>query len=134
MNCLNLIYEHLQAVFTHFLFVFLPVICICSWSKKWSKDSTVILQLFSGDTVIYKLSQIKTDYITGFKKKNNKNIWTFKIYPNNDVAYYTLKNHEKVWIYQPDPSQGNFLKLIKWINLFLAKKTLNIIISHYDIL
>ena len=75
------------------------------------QDSIVVLQLFSGDTVIYNLSQSKTDHITGFKKKKNNDIWTFKIYPNNDVAFYTLKNQEKVWIYQPNPSQGNFLEI-----------------------
>tara|TARA_B100001094_G_C18193656_1_gene809066 strand:+ start:4764 stop:5387 length:624 start_codon:yes stop_codon:yes gene_type:complete len=86
------------------------------------QDSTVVLQLLSGDTVIYKLSQSKTDHITGFKKNKNKDIWTFKIYPFNDVAYYTLKNQEKVWIYQPDPSQGNFLKISQIEKFILGKK------------
>ena len=90
--------------------------------QKNKQDSTVILQLLSGDTVNYKLSQIETDYITGFKKKNNKNIWTFKIYPNNDVAYYTLKNHEKVWIYQPDPMKGNFLNISQMEKFISGKK------------
>ncbi len=86
------------------------------------QDSTVVLQLFSGDTVIYKLSQSKKDHITGFKKKKNKDIWTFKIYPNNDVAYYTLKNQEKVWIYQTDPSQGNFLEINQMEKFTSGKK------------
>ena len=85
-------------------------------------DSTVVLQLFSGDTVIYNLSQSKTDHLTGFKKKKNKDIWTFKIYPNNDVAYYTLKNHEKVWIYQTDPSLGNFLEINQMEKFTSGKK------------
>ena len=86
------------------------------------QDSTVVLQLFSGDTVIYKLSQSKTDHITGFKKKKKKDIWTFKIYPYNDVAYYTLKNQEKVWIYQADPSQGNFLEINQMEKFTSGKK------------
>ena len=113
-----------------FLICFLlPVVCFHSQNfqslKKNKQDSTVILQLLSGDTVSYKLSQIKTDHITGFKKKNNKNIWTFKIYSNNDVAYYTLKNHEKVWIYQPDPTQGNFLNINQMEKFISGKKNAN---------
>ena len=91
-------------------------------SQKNKQDSTVILQLFSGDTVNYKLSQIKKDHITGYKKKKNKNIWTFKIYPNNELAYYTLKGHEKVWIYQPDSSQGNFLNISQMDKFISGKK------------
>ena len=117
------IYKHLNLFFICFLPSFVFVHGQNDQGLQKNKlDSTVILQLFSGDTVNYKLSQIKTDYITGFKKKNNKNIWTFKIYPNNDVAYYTLKNHEKVWIYQPDPSQGNFLNISQMDKFISGKK------------
>ena len=86
------IYKLYHSFFTCFL---LSIIFV---QEKNGQDSTVVLQFFSGDTVIYKLSQSKTDHLTGFKKKKNKDIWTFKIYNNNDVAYYTLKNQEKVWI------------------------------------
>ena len=110
------IYKLYYSFFTCFLF---PIISVQGQN---GQDSTVVLQLLSGDTVIYKLSQSKTDHITGFKKNKNKDIWTFKIYPFNDVAYYTLKNQEKVWIYQPDPSQGNFLEIIQIEKFILGKK------------
>ena len=48
------------------------------------------------------------------------------------VAYYTLKN-QKNMDYQPDPTQ-ELLNINQMENLFLVKKTLIIIISHYDIL
>ncbi len=110
------IYKLYYSFFTCFLF---PIISVQGQN---GQDSTVVLQLLSGDTVIYKLSQSKTDHITGFKKNKNKDIWTFKIYPFNDVAYYTLKNQEKVWIYQPDPSQGNFLEISQIEKFILGKK------------
>ena len=85
------------------------------------QDSTVILQLLSGDTVIYKLSKNKTDHITGFKKNKNKDIWIFKIYPNNELAYYYYINQEKKWIYQPNPTQGKFLE-VKHMQEFVSGK------------
>ena len=110
------IYKLYQSFFTCFL---LSTIFVQGQN---SQDSTVVLQLFSGDTVIYKLSQSKTEHITGFKKKKKKDIWTFKIYPNNDVAYYTLKNQEKVWIYQTESSQGNFLGINQMEKFISGKK------------
>ena len=89
--------------------------------QNW-QDSTVVLQLLSGDTVIYNLSQTKTDHITGFKKKKKKDTWTFKIYSNNDVAYYSLKNQEKVWIYKHNPRQGNFLEISQMEKFTSGKK------------
>ena len=62
-----------------------------------------ILQLFYN---FYQVIQSFTSYhklkqtILLDIKKRKKDIWTFKIYPYNDVAYYTLKNQEKVWIYR----------------------------------
>ena len=56
------IYKLYYSFFTCFLF---PIISVQGQN---GQDSTVVLQLLSGDTVIYKLSQSKTDHITGFKK------------------------------------------------------------------
>ena len=69
MNCLNLIYEHLQAVSLIFYMFFVVNNFV---QEQNGQDSTVVLQLFSGDTVIYKLSQSKTDHLTGFKKRKIK--------------------------------------------------------------
>ena len=82
------IYKLYHSFFTCFL---LSIIFV---QEQNGQDSTVVLQLFSGDTVIYKLSQSKTDHLTGFKKKKNKDIWTFKIYNNNGGILHFKKSEK----------------------------------------
>ena len=111
-----------------FLIFFLVSIIFIRAQK--SEDSTVILQLLKGDTVIYKLIQNEADHLTGFKKKKNNDIWTFKIYPKNELVYYRLKNQEKIWIYEQNISNGNFLAFNEMDNFIQGKKMLNIIIGQ----
>jgi hypothetical protein len=102
-------------------FIFFLVSIIFIRAQK-SEDSTVILQLLKGDTVIYKLFQNEADHLTGFKKKKNNDIWTFKIYPKNELVYYRLKNKEKIWIYEQNISNGNFLAFNEMDNFIQGKK------------
>jgi len=102
-------------------FIFFLVSIIFIRAQK-SEDSTVILQLLKGDTVIYKLIQNEADHLTGFKKKKNNDIWTFKIYPKNELVYYRLKNQEKIWIYEQNISNGNFLAFNEMDNFIQGKK------------
>ena len=76
----------------------------------------------SGDTVIYKLSENKKSHITGFKKKSKKDIWKFKIYSENDIAFYTFSNGEKTWMYQTNPKIGQFLKPFEIGTIYFRKK------------
>ena len=82
----------------------------------------VILNLVSGDTVIYKLSENNTSHITGFKKKTNKDIWKFKIFSEDEVAFYTYLNGQKTWMYQTNPKIGQFLKRDEMEQYILGKR------------
>lgn len=82
----------------------------------------VILNLMSGDTVIYKLSENNSSHITGFKKKTNKDIWKFKIFSEDEVAFYTYSNGEKNWMYQTNPKIGQFLKRDEMEQYILGKR------------
>ena len=66
--------------------------------KKEFKNVT--LYLLSGDTVQYKLSEIKEDHINGYRRIKNKDVWKFKAYPNLDLLYYNSKSLNKNWIYK----------------------------------
>ena len=68
----------------------------------------VILHLLSGDTVIYKLSENKKSHVTGFQKKSKKDLWKFKIYSENDIAFYTTLTGKKLGYTKLILKKGNF--------------------------
>ena len=69
----------------------------------------ITIHLLSGDTISYKLLEIKENHLAGYQKKNKRDIWKFKIYPNADVLFYSTPTLNKKWVYVPDSSNGNFL-------------------------
>lgn len=69
----------------------------------------ITIHLLSGDTISYKLLEIKENHLAGYQKKNKRDIWKFKIYPNADVLFYSTPTLNKKWVYAPDSSNGNFL-------------------------
>jgi len=69
----------------------------------------ITIHLLSGDTINYKLLEIKENHLAGYQKKNKRDIWKFKIYPNADVLFYSTPTLNKKWVYVPDSSNGNFL-------------------------
>ena len=77
---------------------FLLILVNAQDEKKEFKNVT--LYLLSGDTVEYKLSEIKEDHINGYRRIKNKDVWKFKAYPNLDVLYYNSKSLNKNWVYK----------------------------------
>ena len=69
----------------------------------------ITIHLLTGDTLNLKLLEIKEDHLAGYQKKNKKDIWKFKIYPNSDVLFYSTPTLNKNWVYVPDSSIGNLL-------------------------
>ena len=69
----------------------------------------ITIHLLSGDTINYKLLEIKEDHLAGYLKKNKRDIWKFKIYPNTDILFYSTSTLNKNWIYVPNSSNGNIL-------------------------
>lgn len=76
---------------------------------KNSDLQNITLHLLSGDTLTYKLLEIKEDHLAGYQKKNKRDVWKLKIYPNVDVLYYSTSTLNKNWVYVPDSSTGNVL-------------------------
>ena len=103
---------------------FLIIICFnfnvnAQFEKEQYQD--VVLHLLSGDTVLYKLSENNTSHLTGFKKNNN-DFWKFKIFPEEDVAFYTDSSQKKSWIYKPDFKNGKFLNYLEMESYLSGKK------------
>lgn len=82
----------------------------------------ITIHLLSGDTLNYKLLEIKEDHLAGYQKKNKKDIWKFKIYPKSDVLFYSTPNLNKNWVYFPDSSVGNVLSKEHMEQYVLGKK------------
>lgn len=104
---------------------FLTIICFTSnvnaqFEKEQYQD--VVLHLLSGDTVLYKLSKNNTSHLTGFKKNNNNDFWKFKIFPEEDVAFYTDSSQKKSWMYKPDFKNGKFLNYLEMESYLSGKK------------
>jgi len=87
-----------KTLLTFLLMFFLLILVNAQDEKKEFKNVT--LYLLSGDTVEYKLSEIKEDHINGYRRIKNKDVWKFKAYPNLDVLYYNSKSLNKNWIYK----------------------------------
>jgi hypothetical protein len=82
----------------------------------------VVLHLLSGDTILYKLSENNTSHLTGFKKNNNNDFWKFKIFSEEDVAFYTDSSQKKSWMYIPDFKNGKFLNYLEMESYLSGKK------------
>lgn len=76
---------------------------------KNSDLQNITLHLLSGDTLTYKLLEINEDLLAGYQKKNKRDVWKLKIYPNSDILYYSTSTLNKNWVYVPDSSTGNVL-------------------------
>lgn len=76
---------------------------------KNSDLQNITLHLLSGDTLIYKLLEINENHLAGYQKKNKRDVWKLKIYPNTDILYYSTSTLNKNWVYVPDSSTGNVL-------------------------
>ena len=76
---------------------------------KNSDLQNITLHLLSGDTLTYKLLEINEDHLAGYQKKNKRDVWKLKIYPNTDILYYSTSTLNKNWVYVPDSSTGNVL-------------------------
>ena len=87
-----------KTLLTFLLMFFLLILVNAQDEKKEFKNVT--LYLLSGDTVEYKLSEIKEDHINGYRRIKNKDVWKFKAYPNLDVLYYNSKSLNKNWVYK----------------------------------
>jgi hypothetical protein len=97
--------QNLLIIFISFFFTIFQF----NAQDKNSDLQDIKIHLLSGDTVNYKLLEIKEDHLAGYQKKNKKDIWKFKIYPNEDVLYYSTPRLNKNWVYVPDSSIGNLL-------------------------
>ena len=94
------------------LILFFPFFFITFQSNAQDKNSDlqdITIHLLSGDTVNFKLLEIKEDHLAGYLKKNKRDIWKFKIYPNTDILFYSTPTLNKNWIYVPNSSTGNIL-------------------------
>ena len=76
---------------------------------KNSDLQNITLHLLSGDTLTYKLLEINEDHLAGYQKKNKRDVWKLKIYPNTDILYYSTSSLNKNWVYVLDSSTGNVL-------------------------
>ena len=76
---------------------------------KNSDLQNITLHLLSGDTLTYKLLEINENHLAGYQKKNKRDVWKLKIYPNTDILYYSTSTLNKNWVYVPDSSTGNVL-------------------------
>ena len=105
-------------------FLCLYILFALNMSSQETKEEyqDVILHLLSGDTVIYKLSENKKSHVTGFQKKSKKDLWKFKIYSENDIAFYATLTGEKTWMYQTSPKKGQFLKPFELEQYVLGKR------------
>ncbi len=81
------------------LVMFYLLISVDAQEEK-NEFKNVTLYLLSGETVQYKLSEIKEDHINGYRRIKNKDVWKFKAYPNLDLLYYNSKSLNKNWIYK----------------------------------
>jgi hypothetical protein len=94
------------------LILFFPFFFITFQFNAQDKNSDlqdITIHLLSGDTVNFKLLEIKEDHLAGYLKKNKRDIWKFKIYPNTDILFYSTPTLNKNWIYVPNSSIGNIL-------------------------
>jgi len=94
------------------LILFFPFFFINFQFNAQDKNSDlqdITIHLLSGDTVNFKLLEIKEDHLAGYLKKNKRDIWKFKIYPNTDILFYSTPTLNKNWIYVPNSSIGNIL-------------------------
>ena len=86
-NCLILFYEqktqNLLILFTSLFFITFQL----NAQDKNSDLQDITIHLLSGDTINYKLLEIKEDHLAGYLKKNKRDIWKFKIYPNTDILF-----------------------------------------------
>tara|TARA_B100000780_G_C20985749_1_gene394061 strand:- start:155 stop:826 length:672 start_codon:yes stop_codon:yes gene_type:complete len=80
-----------------------------SAQEKNSDLQDVTLHLLSGDTITYKLLEIKENHLAGYQNKNKRDVWKLKIYPNADLLFYSTSTLNKNWVYLPDSSIGNIL-------------------------
>ena len=97
--------QYLLIIFISFFFAIFQF----NAQDKNSDLQDITIYLLSGDTINYKLLEIKEDHLAGYQKKNKRDIWNFKIYPNVDVLFYSTPTLNKNWVYVPDSSIGNLL-------------------------
>ena len=94
------------------LFLFIALFFATFQFNAQDKNSdlqNITLHLLSGDTLTYKLLEINEDHLAGYQKKNKRDVWKLKIYPNSDILYYSTSTLNKNWVYVPDSSTGNVL-------------------------
>ena len=97
--------QNLLILFTYIFFITYQL----NAQDKNSDLQDITIHLLSGDTINYKLLEIKEDHLAGYLKKNKRDIWKFKIYPNTDILFYSTSTLNKNWIYVPNSSNGNIL-------------------------
>tara|TARA_B110000879_G_scaffold201916_1_gene277615 strand:+ start:270 stop:953 length:684 start_codon:yes stop_codon:yes gene_type:complete len=113
--------KNLTKIILTFLLMFFILISIDAQEVK-NEFKNVTLHLLSGDTVQYKLSEIKEDHINGYRRIKNKDVWKFKAYPNLDLLYYNSKSLNKNWIYKQNKEGLEFTP--KFVEKYvLGKKT-----------
>lgn len=94
------------------LFLFIALFFATFQFNAQDKNSdlqNITLHLLSGDTLTYKLLEINEDHLAGYQKKNKRDVWKLKIYPNTDILYYSTSSLNKNWVYVLDSSTGNVL-------------------------
>ena len=94
------------------LFLFIALFFATFQFNAQDKNSdlqNITLHLLSGDTLTYKLLEINENHLAGYQKKNKRDVWKLKIYPNTDILYYSTSSLNKNWVYVLDSSTGNVL-------------------------
>ena len=102
----------MNKVLSKLLFLFIAFFFTTFQFNAQDKNSdlqNITLHLLSGDTLTYKLLEINEDHLAGYQKKNKRDVWKLKIYPNTDILYYSTSTLNKNWVYVPDSSTGNVL-------------------------
>tara|TARA_B110000027_G_C16087201_1_gene286568 strand:- start:63 stop:743 length:681 start_codon:yes stop_codon:yes gene_type:complete len=102
----------MNKVLSKLLFLFIAFFFTTFQFNAQHKNSdlqNITLHLLSGDTLTYKLLEINEDHLAGYQKKNKRDVWKLKIYPNTDILYYSTSTLNKNWVYVPDSSTGNVL-------------------------
>ena len=97
--------QNLLILFTSLFFITFQL----NAQDKNSDLQDITIHFLSGDTINYKLLEIKEDHLAGYLKKNKRDIWKFKIYPNTDILFYSTSTLNKNWMYVPNSSNGNIL-------------------------
>ena len=91
-------------------------------SQVQKEYQNVILNLMSGDTVIYKLLENNSSHITGFKKKKIKTYGNLKYFLRMKWHFILFQMVKKTWMYQTNPKKGQFLKPLRLEQYILGKR------------